>query len=123
MLNLPPVPTLTVTRLGMVWPGPKLRLEAKGGAPPVGKAVSYVPALGSVAVRFSFPTRRSSDLTWPWPVACTSMLESGPIGLWVARVSRLRAGGRALKQSQAAEVPSEYQKTTSAMTWVKPTAL
>src|SRR5207244_1297125 len=36
MLMLPPVPTLTTTRLGMVWPATKLRLAVNGCATPAG---------------------------------------------------------------------------------------
>src|SRR2546429_537015 len=106
----------------MVCPGPKLRLEASGTAPPVGYAVRYEPAVGSVAVRFTTTAETPVLGTPPWPVACTSMLELEPTGLCVPRVSRIRAGVSALYLAPAA-LPSEYQPTTSAMKWVYPCAL
>src|SRR5438270_915066 len=95
MLNLPPGPSLTTTRLGMFWPGPKLRLDASGGAVPVGNAVRYEPAVASVAVMLTTTAEAPVDGTSPLPAAWTSMLELGPTGLCVVRVSRMRAGDRA----------------------------
>src|SRR4051812_12203631 len=45
--------TRTVTRLGTVWPGTKLRLEAVGGATSLGNTVTYPLDVGSVTVTFS----------------------------------------------------------------------
>src|SRR3982750_4662271 len=123
MLNFPPFPSLTTTRLGMVWPGPKFRLDASGVATPAGKAVRYDPAVASVAVRLTMTAETPRGGTPPRPVAWTSMVVFGPTGLWVVRGSGIRAGGNSAYREPAPPVPSEYQPTTSAITCVKPTAL
>src|SRR5437763_258038 len=80
----------------MVWPGPKLRLEASGGDVRVGKTVRYDPAVGSVAVMLTTTADTPVLGTPPWPAAWTSHVAFGPRGL-IVRVSMMRVGGSGTK--------------------------
>jgi hypothetical protein len=48
-----PVPSATVTRLGVVCPAARLRFDAVGRGAPSGHTVTNVDAVGAVPVRFS----------------------------------------------------------------------
>ena len=105
----PPVPTATVTRLGMVWPGTKLRFDAKGRGAPVGQTASHPGAVGAVAVTLrttastplagmpaTFVTARSR--LWPVPSLATRPPRPVP-----SRVSRSRVGTTGVSSPAAPE--------------------
>src|SRR5882672_2465585 len=102
MLTLPPVPTPTITRFGIVSLALKFRVEAFGSATPDGNTVRNPAELGLVAVTFRTTAATPVDGTPPRPVTCRSSvwpglsLAMGP-GL-VDRVSSNRAGTSGLKR-------------------------
>src|SRR5712691_11750179 len=93
---MPAVPTLTVTRLGTVWPATKFRFEMTGGPPPVGKTVRKLGAVALVTVTLSTTAATPTGGTLPTPVIVTSSwapAATGPVGAPMAlRVSSTRAG-------------------------------
>src|SRR2546425_845426 len=112
MLTLPPVPTFTTTRLGMVTPPFQLRFEARGLGWPVGHTVRKDPAVVSVTVTLSTTADTPLAGTPPTPVTVKSSEPPGPSG-WLnppvpLRVSRIRAGAR-LVNPLPVEESSEYQ--------------
>src|SRR5262245_39293766 len=68
--TLPPVPTPTMTRLGVVAPATRLRLDTVGRATPQGQTVTNPLALASVPVTLS-TTAAASAGTWLVPVPVT----------------------------------------------------
>src|SRR5215204_1362248 len=91
----PPAPTPTVTRLGMIWPAPKLRFEALGRGAPPGYTVRNDSSVASTTV--TFITTAEADAGTPdAPVTtrsrsapATSLLVHPPAG---PRESRTRTG-------------------------------
>src|ERR1700730_1142822 len=98
MLNFPPVPSATWTRLGTVLPAVQLRLDATGRVTPVGKTVRKLAPVVLVTVTLT-TTAEAPVGTPPCPVTCTSRDSCGPSGVEngptrdPGRVSRIRAGG------------------------------
>src|SRR5260370_1232685 len=80
MLTLPPVPTLTGTRLGMVSPAAQFRFDAVGLGWPVGHPVRKDGALVSVAVTLSTTADTPLAGTPPAPVTVRSSDWPGPNG-------------------------------------------
>src|SRR5712692_7113699 len=122
MLILPSGPTGTITRLGTVWPGPKLRLEARGRATPLGCTVKKLVAVGPVTVRLSTTPTTPVAGTPPWPVTCSETVASGPSGPAPARVSSSRAGGSGwyMPLPSVADSGVVTQPATSKMASVEP---
>src|SRR5687768_718442 len=101
----PPVPTLTVTALGMVWPGAQLRLDAVGRACPAGQMVRNPWPVVPVTVAFN-TTASALAGTPPAPVTVTGRVSFGPHGVlngptWLGagRLSRIRVGSTGLYPS------------------------
>src|SRR5215510_11827834 len=94
-LTLPPLPTCTTTRFGIVSPVTKFKFDANGRATPVGHAVKKLCAVGFVTVTFS-TTAVAPTGTPPRPVTCKSNDAPPPNGATGApfpdRVSNTRAG-------------------------------
>src|SRR5919202_1108711 len=103
-LTLPSAPTLATTRLGTSWLGTTLRLEALGRGAPVGNTVSQVDAEASVAVTFITTAATPEAGTPPTPVTVTAAVSWLPtLAGWpptAVRVSRMRAGVRAVKEGE-----------------------
>src|SRR6185503_10503944 len=74
----PPAPTLTVTPLALVSPGPQLMLEVAGWACPDGQMVSNEPPVVPVTVTLR-ATAAASAGTPKTPATCTSRVP-GPHG-------------------------------------------
>src|SRR4051812_45822079 len=111
-----PVPILTVTRFGIVWPVPKFRFEALGTLPPVGNRVRNDGLVPPVTVVFM--TAAVASLGTPTVVPTVS--DFGVPALTaplnppnVDRESRMRVGDVAWKR---APPPGSKYPTTSTMT-------
>src|SRR6202022_2768173 len=124
----PVLPTLTMTRFATVWPVDGLRFDAVGIAVPSGQAVTYVGRVTLVAVRLRTTAPTPLVGTPPRPVTCR-LIELPPataaFGAPVpSRVSRRRAGTRALKRPAApgVAVGAETQPIRSATTSACPYA-
>src|SRR5262245_15778800 len=97
-LTLPSGPTPTVTRLGTVWPGTKLRLETSGRESPDGQSVRKPAAVGSTTVTFITTAETPVAGTPPRPVIWAANVWPLPSGPGTpprprpVRVSRMRAG-------------------------------
>src|SRR5262245_10424160 len=98
-LTLPPVPSLTVTRFGIVSPAAKLRLDALGCAAPVGHTVTKLPVVDAVAVTFittadavggTLDAPPSPGTSRSFGVPADNLAFQSPIRV---RESRIRKGG------------------------------
>src|SRR4051812_17419098 len=116
-LTRPSGSTGTTTRLATVWPGAKLRLEAKGRGWPDGNTVRWEPAVGWVTVTFRTTADTPRTGTPPRPVTCSETVPPGPIGParapFPVRVSRMRSGLKVRRRAPLPSVPSSNQPATS----------
>src|SRR5215831_7521495 len=79
-LTMPPEPTLTMTRLGTVWPPTKLRLDAVGWVAPAGQTVRKLGAVGLVTVTLRATADTPVAGTPPTPVTWRLRVTPGPNG-------------------------------------------
>src|SRR5262245_45957786 len=95
MLTLPPAPTPTVTRLGIVLPAVKLRFDAVGLGAPVGHTVRKLVVDGWVAVTLITIALTPLAGMPPTPGPCRFLdwlAPSGPLKPRLTLELRMRAG-------------------------------
>src|ERR1700724_622897 len=90
MVTLPSAPTPVTTRLAIVWPALKLRLEVPS-ALPLGLTESQPAVVGLVAVTLRMTPVTPAAGTPPCPVTCRSSDWFGPGGTASPRLDRLSA--------------------------------